>query len=235
MKLVCFLVLVLLRINGIAQTNRYFTNQILIRGKASSFVVIEDEFWRNANIGIEFRFGKHHAIGIDYVYFRWRFENDSIVNGTEYSSGYNAFSKRNYLILDYRYYVLNVSYLQKLHVDFYLNPFLKLGKRNIWTENQSTYWIENNTHQITEQQTNFLDGGFAFGIKKGFGVKKRFGVDASLGFAKRYNHILYEKGYDYVTKNDVERTNRDETTWHVHARLNLYYLLKTPIRKAHEK
>jgi hypothetical protein len=88
-------------------TDNSFAKTTTVRRKATIGFIVEDSYWRNANIGFEHRFTLRHAVGIDYVYFRGRYENDSIVNGVYYGSGFNAFWRRDYLILDYRFYMLS--------------------------------------------------------------------------------------------------------------------------------
>lgn len=53
-----------------AQEQDESNKSLLLRGKASSFFIVEDMFFQNWNLGLEYRFAEHHSIGIDFVHFR---------------------------------------------------------------------------------------------------------------------------------------------------------------------
>lgn len=219
------LLIILLHFNTHSQENQQnyqYSKYILLRGKATSFFIIEDMFWRNANIGAEFRLLDKHSIGIDYVFFRWRYENDSVVDGIEYTSGYESFSRRNYILLDYRYYPFR-QLAENKGADLYLNPFVKIGERKVWSDNSTTYVGETDFYKISGHQSRFTDYGFALGLKGAFSPDNRFGIDANIGFVKRFSNISYEKGYDFSTNQGIEKFDVNESKWLIHMRLNLYF------------
>ncbi|NOQ75036.1 MAG: hypothetical protein GQ574_23690 [Crocinitomix sp.] len=154
----------------------------------------------------------HHSIGIDYVFFRWRYENDSIVDGIEYSTGYDAFSIRQYINLDYHYYLFK-NMTSKHGIDPYANAFVKMGQRKIWSEDPYTFVHYNVSNAVNTQESNFADYGFAIGI---MGGPSEFGVDVNIGIVKSVRDIWYERGSDY------EAYNFTESDWLIHMRLNLY-------------
>lgn len=213
--------LLLFSLTSYLQTTCTTNKHILLRGKATSFFLIEDTFWRNANIGVEFRLFNLHSIGIDYIYFRWRYQHDSIVNGTEYNTGFNAFSRRQYLLFDYRFYPFKNFFTTK-GIDPYANAFIKIGKRKIWSEDPSASVIEKGTFPIIKQNSNFSDFGIAVGLRIGSGL---FGVDVNAGVVKRTSYIWHRQSYDYSTASVVEKFNETESKWVFHMRLNLYLRL----------
>lgn len=210
-------IFLILPIKSYLQNTKDSRKEISIRGKATSFFIIEDTFWRNANIGAEFRLN-HHSVGIDYVYFRFRYENDSIVDGIEYSNGYNSFSRRDYINLDYRFYPFK-NWPDKYGIDPYMNAFVKIGKRRVWSEHETARVRNPGFHPINEQRSNFADYGLALGLKMG---PPEFGIDVNMGVVRRISDIWYERGYDYSMGSQYEAHNFKRMKWAFHMRLNIY-------------
>lgn len=207
-----------------AQENAASNKSFLLRGKASTFFIIEDIFFQNWNLGAEYRFAEHHSVGIDFVHFRWRHEEDIYVNGVETGSGPDSFSRRRYLLLDYRYYPFS-QLMRKKYIDPYLNPFVKIGQRKIWSNDPSTLYWDNDLSGIRNQQADFIDYGFALGLRYDFGVNDRFGVDANIGVVYRETRIQYEERFDYENSIFVERFSGNHSYWKPHMRLNFYVKL----------
>lgn len=221
MKKFLFPLCLLISLNAYVQKSTTSSKHILVRGKASSFFLVEDAFWRNANIGAEFRFLNKHSIGIDFVYFRWRYQNDSIVNDIEYSTGYNCYSLRKYLLIDYRYYPFpNIKH--DYDIDIYFNPFIKIGKRSIWSEDPYTFVATSDMRQTNTMSANFDDYGFAIGFRYCFDMYDRFGIDVNMGIVKRHNDIWYEKGYDYTSNSFFETHNTTSSSTNIHMRVNFF-------------
>ena len=112
------------------QESHEINKAIFLRGKAFTSAVIEDAYFQNWNIGVEYRFAEKHSIGLDFVHFRWRYEEDIYIDGYETGSGPDSFSRRRYLLADYRYYLLQMLIKEK-HIDTYLNPLVKLMTKKI--------------------------------------------------------------------------------------------------------
>ena len=194
--------------------------KILLRGKIFASPILEDAFFRNLSIGLEFRFLNQHSIGIDYVHFRFRIEQDSIVNGIEYTSGPSIYSRRNYLNVDYRFY----PFRKRLNGRFdpYVNSFVKIGKRDVWSVDSSLVYA-NGTERLLAQNSNFTDYGLAVGTRLDFGVKDRFGLDANIGCVKRMSRIWYQKYETYDPLTIHEEFNTSDSKWVIHMRMNLYF------------
>lgn len=209
---------------GISQEQFESNKSIFLRGKASTFVIIEDIFFQNWNLGAEYRFSEHHSVGIDYVHFRWRSEDDIYIDGMETGSGPDSYSRRRYLLLDYRYYPFS-HFMQKHRIDPYLNPFVKMGRRKIWTNDPNTFYWDNDISAIRNQRADFTDYGFALGLRFDFGENDRIGLDANIGAIYRETRILYEEQYDYTNDLFIERFSGRHYQWKMHMRLNIYVRL----------
>lgn len=207
-------------LNLLSQNSAESNKKILVRGKIIASAILEDTYFRNLSIGMEFRLLNQHSIGIDYVHFRFRTEKDSTVNGKEYLTGPSVYSKRNYVNIDYRYYPFP-NRLKGI-IDPYLNSFVKIGKRAVWSADSSlvfSHWDE----RLYVQNSNFTDYGLAAGMRLDFGTKDRFGLDVNIGAVKRISDILYQK---YETENPLtvhEEYNTSDSKWLIHMRLNLYF------------
>lgn len=200
---------------------------IYLRGKVSSFFIVEDLFWRNANIGAEFRLGNKHSIGVDYVFFRWRNEQDSIVDDIEYTSGPNTYRRREYINFDYRHYPCTHKTLVEKGIDPYFNLFTKIGKQKIWTQNDHTYHNSDYDQKgLTFQRQTFYELGVAGGLRWDFTKTDRFGLDMNIGVVKRFNTTHEEKGLDWLSGTHYEITESYKySKWVLHMRMNLYLKL----------
>jgi hypothetical protein len=207
-----------------AQEDHESYNSFLLRGKASTFVIIEDIYFQNWNLGGEYRFAQHHSVGIDYVHFRWRHEEDIYIDGMETGSGPDTYSRRRYILLDYRYYPFS-HLMQKHRIDPYLNPFIKMGRRKIWTNDPNTLYWDNDISAIRNQRADYTDYGFALGLRFDFGENDRVGLDANIGAIYRETKIHYEEQYDYNNDIFIERFSGKHYDWKPHMRLNIYVRL----------
>lgn len=199
-----------------------YNKGLLLRGKAFGMFIIEDLFFNNYNLGLEYRFAECHSFGIDYVHFRWRREYDIYVDGYDSGSGPDAFSRRRYLLVDYRYYPFRRMMPNK-GFELYINPFMKLGRRKIWTNDPYTYYSDNDLSSIKDQRSDFADYGFAIGTRVDFGSNNRFGMDVNIGAVYRDVSIRYEEQYDYDSETYIERFSGKRYYWKPHMRLNLYW------------
>lgn len=207
-----------------AQENHDSNKSILLRGKASAFVIIEDLYFLNWNLGTEYRFAERHSIGVDDVFFRWRQENDIYIDGIDSGSGPSAYSRRRYFLIDYRFYPFR-KLMQQKSIDLYINPFVKIGQRKIWSDDPETYYSDNDGSAILNQGSTFFDYGFALGLHYSFGKKDRIGLDLNIGTVYRETQIQYEQRFDYDNFVLVESTSGNRNQWTMHMRLNLYIKL----------
>ena len=207
-----------------AQDDSRSNKSLLLRGKASGFVIIEDVYFTNLNIGLEYRFAERHSFGVDFVHFRWRYEHDIYIDGMETGSGPDSFSRRQYMLVDYRYYPFRY-FMKNFRIDPYVNPFVKMGKRKVWTNDPNTFFEDNDLSSIRNQRADFTDYGFALGLRFDFGSRDQFGLDANIGAVYRETRILYEEQFDVSSSQFVERFSGKDVYWKPHMRLNLFYRL----------
>lgn len=198
---------------------------ILLRGKASTFFVVEDIFFQNWNIGVEYRFAENHSVGLDFVHFRWRYEQDVYIDDIEMGYGPDSFSRRRYLLIDYRYYPFR-NLMQEKYIDPYLNPFVKVGKRKIWTNDPTVLFGEHDIPMVKNHRADFTDYGLALGLRSDF-VDRRFGFDVNIGLVYRETRVRYEKRYDFPTDTYSEHSFRKYYNWHPHMRLNFFMRICT--------
>ncbi len=195
-------------------------SQLFVRGKMFSTAIIEDAYFRNASIGFEYLLFDKHAVGIDYIHFRWRYEHDSTANGIEYGAGPSIYSRRNYLNIDYRFYPFNRH--ENLNIKPYFNSFIKIGKREVWSDD-STLTFFDEKKELYSHSSNFTDLGLAIGIRTYFGDKQRLGLDFNLGCVKRYSQIWQQRSRSVNPIGTLEEFNVLDTTWKIHMRLNLFF------------
>lgn len=115
--------------------------------------------------------------------------------------------------------------MQKHRIEPYLNPFVKMGRRTIWTNDPNTLYWDNDESGIRNQRADFTDYGCALGLRFDFGEEDRVGLDANFGAVYRETNILYEEHYDYDNNIFVERFNEKRVDWKPHMRLNIYVKL----------
>lgn len=225
MKIQLLLCALLSLFTVISQEKTYTNKSLVLRGKASAFVIIEDQYFRNVNLGLEYRFAEHHSFGVDFVYFRWHYEYDIYIDGIETGSGPDAYSRRLYSVVDYRYYPFNTKAENRL--DPYINVITKMGKRKIWTNDPETLYGDNDVSSIRKQNASFNDYGLAVGLKVKFGTSQRVGLDASIGAIYRESRIHYQEKYDYQNTAYVESFSGTSHLWKPLMRLNIFVKLFT--------
>jgi hypothetical protein len=194
---------------------------ISLRGKAFTTAIIEDIYFQNLNTGVEWRFAEKHSVGFDFVHFRWRFEDDIYLDGEEKGYGPDSFSRRRYLLIDYRYYPFRVLIKEK-HIDPYLNPFVKVGERKIWTNDASTFFSEHDIPRVKSHRADFIDYGAALGFRYKFKEDGRVGIDVNIGAVYRETRVRYEQRYDSSIDTFSDHYFRKYHNWHPHMRLNIF-------------
>lgn len=115
--------------------------------------------------------------------------------------------------------------MKKHYFDPYVNPFVKMGRRTIWTNDPETYFYNNHISGVRNQRADFTDYGIALGFRHDFGVSDRFGVDINIGAVYRETRLKYQEQYDYDNLAFVEQYSGTSHSWRGHIRLNLYVKL----------
>lgn len=188
---------------------------IALRGKLFGFFIIEDTFFSTGTIGAEFLMKGRHSLGVDFTYFGWQYEDDD----NEENPLYNAFERRTYLYLDYKY-----KFLAYKSFDFYFNLYDKIGKHHIWNEGIAegyTFWEKpflNNREDGTFSQV-----GVGIGIKK-YTEGGRFYVDLSANVGKLFtnsNTVTYDDSLKVLDRQYHVKNDRNI----FYMRLNLGYKL----------
>jgi hypothetical protein len=218
-----------LAFNFISQNESFTKKGVFLRGKVSAFFLIEDAFFRNANIGAEFRLLERHSFGIDYVFFRWRYEQDSLIDGMDAGGGPSSYARRDYLLVDYRFYPFK-KLMEEKQIDPYINVFTKIGKVKSWSEDGA--YFSTFDKQVYGSKLHFNDFGIAGGLKVDFGLHDRFGIDVNIGAVYRRENRYEEYGYDF-TLNEPFTTNlhQESFKFRPHMRLNLYFRVLSFNRK----
>ena len=189
-----------------------------IRGKVLGGGVLEDFKNLNYTIGIEQRFLKNHAVGVDYVFMRGRAEYESYdsVMQTYADNGYSDFDRRQYLLIDYRYYFNHFK--RPCRWLPYANILTKLGKREMWYQYRSIFKRQADYFHIS----NFQEVGLAVGTHISFNYD-RLVFDASLGVLRSFAAIEYE---DLSFNSQINEFGLNPLRpWKMHARVNLSWYL----------
>lgn len=150
----------------------------LLRGKLAGFVIIEDIWVLNFTAGAEYRFAKYHALGVEYYFFRWRYEQEQYNNPNDpsYYEEYSSWNPRHSMLIDYRFY-LPFSILRKSHMQPYLQAYYRFGNARVY--HHEKYQLDSS--DIITQREKFYDIGFTAGIHWGFLPKGRMGIDINAG------------------------------------------------------
>jgi hypothetical protein len=192
----------------------------MLRGKVIAGGILEDSKHANLTAGLEFRFRNYHAIGIDYVFFRNKYEEEAYdsLSGYYQDNGYTFTEKRRYLIIDYRFYFN--FFKSATTILPYLNVFTKQGYQTHWYQYRSNFKrIEPLTHESLIQEY-----GFAIGSHWGTSMSDgRFGFDTSIGIIYNDSKLLFQNtNYSYI----IDEFQSDPfRKWKMHIRVNLYYNL----------
>ena len=208
MKIVITIILISCFTSAIGQ-NEFSKYAFLIRGKPYAGPTgNENLYGRMFTIGAEFRFQKHHSIGIDWVDFlnHYEFESADSITGYYNNNGTYNITSRRYAIIDYRYYFNNNG----IYPCFYLNAFIKMGNQNRW------YWDGTESKLGIPYNTSleFKEVGLAGGGHFPFTAKDRVGLNLSLGVIRAF-HLIKYGGLTTVP-------NSWNKGWKPHMRINFY-------------
>lgn len=184
-----------------------------IRGKAITFVIIEDSYFTTATIGGELIYNSH-SLGIDGTYFRWRYEQDDY----EDVAMYENYDRRKYLLIDYKFGFLNWKRNQ-----IYYNLYYKTGTYKMWyTPQDYDLSLEDSVLLNNKSVGTFQEVGMGIGHKRNF-RNSRLGIDISANFARRFSITdkLTFSSYDVSRFEDNVKEIRNS----FYMRLNLFYNL----------
>ena len=187
---------------------------IIIRGKIIGMQFLEDVLHSNTTAGLEFRFKNYHSIGVDYVYMRHRYEEESYdtLKNEYFDNGFSDFDLREYMLIDYRFYF---NFRPKAKSTFlpYISLFTKIGENKKWYQYKKIFSRESPYNFMTK----FRDYGIGIGAHLGFLPEGRGGADINIGLVRRFSTL----NYDHSQSPLLFKT----TSWHPHMRLNLYFNL----------
>lgn len=185
--------------HAVSSDERKFS--IALRGKLFGFFIIEDTYFSTATIGAEFLMKGRHSLGVDFTYFGWQYQDDD----NEENPLYNAFERKTYLYLDYKYKVFAYK-----SFDFYFNLYDKIGKYHVWNEGIAegyTFWEKPFLND--KEDGSFNQVGLGLGVKK-YTEDGRFYLDLSANVGKlftnsntvTYNDSLHELDRQYDVRKD---------------------------------
>lgn len=209
MKYIFYIILFLSAYNSKAQLSLEF----LVRGKALSFVLIEDNWATSVSVGTEVRLYDKISFLVDLVYFRRRFEEEVFdqPNSNHYSE-YSQLDTRRYLAFEFRYFL--PRNIPDTIFRPYVNVFNKWGKREWRTEDKFPL-KDGDLYQMFAPIT---DIGTSIGLTTG---ESRFGVDFNIGIAYRFESQNIET---YLTNGALlYEYNKDVSAFRGNMRLNFYW------------
>ncbi|MCC7454472.1 MAG: hypothetical protein IT222_09925 [Crocinitomix sp.] len=184
---------------GQFETNDY-RHGMLVRGKIyAGPTSTENKYGFMYTYGSELRFFNRHSIGVDWVYFRNAYEQESLSAAGYYeNNGTFEYKERSYFLFDYRYYFLNYDPLAMP----YINILTKVGHQH--------QWFYDGTGSKFDVPYDFGAEFNEYGIAVGTHIGGRFGVDMSAGIMRQFQKVKYGKPNIYEPK------------WKIHMRINLY-------------
>jgi hypothetical protein len=190
-KLIYVLILTLLfNLNAESQdtTVNQSKKEVLLRGKALGFVIIEDHWVRSFSAGGEIRFNEQFSLCADIVHFRWKNEREVYSEPGNYENyeEYALFDARNYIAFEARYYP--TIFPKTALVKPYLNALGKIGGRFIHIQDD----YPPDDMEVIRLNSDFQDLGASLGIQIG----RKWGFDVNLGAAHRWetkNEDIYRE------------------------------------------
>lgn len=185
-----------------------------VRGKVASFFIIEDVYFVTYTLGTEFAY-KRHSLGLDYTWFRWRYESDN----NDDVGMYSQYELRTYLHADYKYTFLE---FQRAEVDIYFNAYDKIGNYSMWYDKYTDYDFGTRDMSFLQSTAKgtFNEPGAGFGIRK-YAEKSGFGIDisANAGYRMTNNDEINYEGAGVISyRNDVK-----EDRYLFYMRINCFY------------
>ncbi len=186
-----------------------------LRGKVASFFIIEDVYFLTYSIGTEFSFNKH-SLGVDYTWFRWRYEEDN----SDDVGMYSQYELRTYFLADYKYTFWEFP---KHEFDLYVNVYDKIGDYKMWYNKYAEYDFGNRDMTFLESKSKgtFNEPGLGIGVRK-YAEQTGFGVDCSMNVGLRMMNND-EETYLSATETDFKENVKSERTL-FYMRLNCFYV-----------
>lgn len=197
-----------------------FNSKFMLRGKALVGFFLEDWYFLTATGGVEYELTPKQSLGVDYIYYRDRFERDlyDTIAKEELGHGFSQYRIRSTLLVDHRYY-FHSSKNCKTQLRLYISSYIRFTRFKV--RNQEGYLLE--PGDIISKKARYFDPGFAFGIRSVGRHQKRFGIDFNVGITRRSqveNWTKYKSSEVNEVVNDFRRTRVLAST-----RLNLYFYL----------
>lgn len=188
---------------------------IAARGKVASFFIIEDVYFLTYSIGTELAY-KRHSLGVDYSWFRWRYEEDD----NEDVGMYSQYELRKYFHVDYKLTFLSFS---RPEMDVYFNLYDKIGEYTMWYDKYEDYDFGTRTMTFLQSTAKgtFNEPGIGFGFRK-YAEKTGFGFDCSVNYGYRMSDTN-EKNYITTTQTNFrEHVKVDRDVFYM--RMNCFYI-----------
>lgn len=218
--LLSFTLIIFLASTSYSQSDYDIKNGLLLRGKVLGGFFVEDYHILTATLGMEYRFTKNFAFGLDFVHINEITEKEYYPNPISDPYYYKEYAQKNprtCALADIRLYPFqNIFSNSGIHP--YLSFFSKYGKIITWTT-RGYHFSEN---EIVKRNGNFYDIGITAGAHLAFN-NDRFGLDVNIGYCQRKQiedtEYFSNTGYNRFESNQVIIKNR------LAGRLNLYFYL----------
>lgn len=185
------------------------------RGKVATFFIIEDVFFLTYSLGTEFSYNKH-SLGLDYTWFRWRYEEDN----SDDVGMYSQYELRTYLHADYKYTYWEYP---RLEFDLYLNVYDKIGEYKMWYDKYSEYDFGSRDMTFLESKAKgtFNEPGLGIGIRK-YAEQTGFGFDCSMNVGYR---MMNNDEQTYINAFETDfRDNVKTEKFLFYMRMNCFYI-----------
>jgi hypothetical protein len=197
---------------SIVQKQNY---SLALRGKAIGFFIIEDCYFSTATIGTELTVKGGHSFGVDLTFFGWRYEDDD----NDENPLTEAYEKRNYMYLDYKYRFLKLE-----ECDIYFNTYNKIGLYDYWQEGVAEGYNNWEMPSLTDKiRGTFNQVGAGIGIKKFY--TDRSYIDISVNGGRVYTND-HTHTYDQNLKTSVDEYNVKNSKPIFYIRINFGIILK---------
>lgn len=185
-----------------------------IRAKFATFFIIEDVYFLTYTLGTEFGYNKH-SLGLDYTWFRWRYETD---NSNDVGM-YSQYELRTYLHVDYKYTFVEFD---RADVNLYFNSYCKIGNYSMWYDKYNDYDFGTRDMTFLESKTKgiFREPGLGLGFRK-YATDAKFGLDCSTNLGYQFTNYN-EKKYISATETDFRDGVRNQK-FVFDMRINLIY------------
>lgn len=187
---------------------------IALRGKFATFFIIEDAFFLTYTLGTEFIYNRH-SLGLDYTWFRWRYERDDTRSEEPM---YNEYELRKYWLLDYKYAFLKFT---DRDMNLYINAYDKIGKYSMWYHKED-YPFGTKDMTFLESKINGTFNEPALGL--GWNIMNEgFGIDCSANVGYRMSNDNLRTHISATEKDFRDGVKTEKVVFYI--RVNLFFNL----------